>query len=239
MAYKKETIIGTEGNSEFFLREFINKLTAVSDKVTLDQVVTEEGNINAYVKVFDRYIICFTYKYGNYNYIYYTVKNGDNTLVNTQQITVTPGSSYVSKITYRLAVNDKAVCLRLSNYNTSQKDVINFDMIFIISESNIDRCAFKADNSSLLSVSVNAMTSYFYKADDSTQACKAYNRLVYTADTSGAEFEIITSKNLISDTIKTDATSGLFDCSNVTQDTLYMLDGKQYYAVDSNTLMEV
>lgn len=238
MAYKKETIICTD-NKELFLREFINKLTAVSDKVTLDQVVTDEGEVNAYVKVFGRYIICFTYKNSAGSYIYYTVKNGDNTLVNTQQITVTPGSSYVPKITYRLAANDKAVCLRLSNYNTSQKDVINFDMIFIISESNIDRCAFKASDSTTLSVSVNAMTSYFLKADDGTQACKAYNRLVYTADTSGAEFEIITSKNLISDTIKTDATSGLFDCSNITPDTLYMLDGKQYYAVDSNTLMEV
>lgn len=238
MAYKKETIIGTD-NKELFLREFINKLTAVSDKVTLDQVVTDEGEVNAYVKVFGRYIICFTYKNSAGSSIYYTVKNGDNTLVNTQQITVTSSQAYAPKITYRLAANDKAVCLRLSNHNTSQKDVINFDMIFIISESNIDRCAFKANDNYTLSVSVNALADYFYKADDSTQKYKIYNRLAYTADTNGEEFEIIESKILVSDTIKADEITGLFDSSTVTADTLYMLDGKKYYAVDSNTLMEV
>ena len=237
MAYKKETIIGTY-TGELFFREFINKLTAVSDKVTLDQEVTEGSTINAYVKVFNRYIICFTYK-SDFNYIECTVKNGDNTLVNTQRITVRPNTAHDPKITYRLAVNDRAVCLSLSNYYASQKDVFSVDMIFVISESNIDRFAFKADDSTAFSVSVNAMTSYFLKADDGTQACKAYSRLVYTADTSGAEFEIITSKILVSDTIKTAEITGLYDCSTVTADTLYMLDGKKYYAVDSNTLMEV
>lgn len=238
MAYKKERIIATD-TGELFFREFINKLTAVSDKVTLDQVVTDEGEVNAYVKVFGRYIICFTYKNSAGSYIYYTVKNGDNTLVNTQQITVTPGSSYVPKITYRLAANDKAVCLRLSNHNTSQKDVINFDMIFIVNENNTDRFAHKLDNSTSLSVSVNALKDYFYKADDSTQKYKIYNRLAYTADTNGEEFEMIESKSLVSDTIKADEITGLFDSSTVTADSRYMLDGKKYYAVDSNTLMEV
>ena len=108
-----------------------------------------------------------------------------------------------------------------------------------MNENNTDRFAHKLDNSTSLSVSVNALADYFYKADDSTQKYKIYNRLAYTADTNGEEFEIIESKSLVSDTIKADKITGLYDCSTVTADTLYMLDGKKYYAVDSNTLMEV
>ena len=236
MAYSKNVIISE--NAAAFFTDFINRLTSVSNQVTLDQWVETSGVVTgADVKVFGRYVIGFSYS--DDAYVKYTVKYGDNVLVSEKSLTVKPGSSYGAKITYRLAVNDKAVCLRLSNHNTLKKDVINFDMIFIISESNTDRFAHKLDNSTSLSVSVNALADYFYKADDSTQKYKIYNRLAYTADTNGEEFEIIESKILVSDTIKTAEITGLYDCSTVTADTLYMLDGKKYYAVDSNTLMEV
>lgn len=237
MAYSKNVII-SEIVAVAFFTDFINRLTSVSNQVTLDQWVETSGVVTgADVKVFGRYVIGFSYS-DNAN-VKYTVKYGDNVLVSEQSLTVKPGSSYGAKITYRLAVNDKAVCLRLSNYNTQNKDVYNSDMFFIVNENNTDRFAHKLDNSTSLSVSVNALADYFYKADDSTQKYKIYNRLAYTADTNGEEFEMIESKSLVSDTIKADEITGLFDSSTVTADSRYMLDGKKYYAVDSNTLMEV
>ena len=237
MAYSKDVII-SENAAVAFFTDFINRLTSVSNQVTLDQWVETSGVVTgADVKVFGRYVIGFSYS--DDAYVKYTVKYGDNVLVSEKSLTVKPGSSYGAKITYRLAVNDKAVCLRLSNYNTQNKDVYNSDMFFIVNENNTDRFAHKLDNSNSLSVSVNALADYFYKADDSTQKYKIYNRLAYTADTNGEEFEMIESKSLVSDTIKADEITGLFDSSTVTADSRYMLDGKKYYAVDSNTLMEV
>lgn len=238
MAYSKNVII-SEDVAVVFFTDFINRLTSVSNQVTLDQWVETSGVVTgADVKVFGRYVIGFSYSDDAYA-IKYTVKYGDNVLVSEKSLTVRPGSSYGAKITYRLAVNDKAVCLRLSNYNTQNKDVYNSDMFFIVNENNTDRFAHKLDNSNSLSVSVNALADYFYKADDRTQKCKIYNRLAYTANTNGEGFEIIESKSLVSDTIKADEITGLFDSSTVTADTLYMLDGKKYYAVGSNTLMKV
>ena len=97
---------------------------------------------------------------------------------------------------------------------------------------------YKYAANSNLTISSSAIDTNFY--DLNSQPYKTLTRFNYVGGESGVDIDVSTSKILLSGTQKVDEIIGMKDCSTVTANSVYPCnDGKQYYALNANTLMEV
>ena len=134
-----------------------------------------------------------------------------------------------------LAENDFCINLNFLNYDQTAGTITGFsrDHIFAITKNDIYVFAYTTSSNKY------AIEQNIIGTTDGS-AYKTLTRFNYVGGESGVDIDVTTSKILLSGTQKVDEISGMFDCSTVTANGVYPCnDGKQYYALNANTLMEV
>lgn len=134
-----------------------------------------------------------------------------------------------------LAENDFCINLKFLNYDQTAGTGTGFsrEHIFAITKNDIYVFAYTTQPN-IYAIEQNIIGT----ADGS--AYKTQSRLNYIASNTGTDIDVTTSKILLSGTQKVDEIIGMKDCSTVTANSVYPCnDGKQYYALNANTLMEV
>ena len=134
---------------------------------------------------------------------------------------------------FAYAENDTCINFKLGDYRTNDTS-FERDYLFVTTKSNIDRYGYTTKSA------INAIDGNIYNKAGSSDTYAIQTRLAYVGGTSGVDIDATSSKILLSGTQKVDEISGMFDCSTVTANVVYPCnDGKQYYALNANTLMEV
>ena len=158
-------------------------------------------------------------RYSNYNI---QVRNGSST-------------AFPCSAGFVLAENDFCINLKFLDYRQTAVTGTDFsrDHIFAITKNDIYVFAYTTSSNGY-AIAQNIIGT----ADGS--AYKTLTRFNYIGGESGVDIDVSTSKILLSGTQKVDEIIGMFDCSTVTANNVYPCnDGKQYYALNANTLMEV
>lgn len=238
--YTQQTVSAVGGGSSF-VSAIVNAIAALSDKITAEssgafiinnEPVNDTINIDGKYKfVFeqpgakDRLYATITFSVGNNQIHSFSLNTANNYNDNA-----------IHSLRFSLIENDHIINLKLSAYNTAAEK-FDRDYLFVTTNSDTDRFAYAVISNGFVRY---AIETDLYKRSDTSDAVKTQSRLNYTASSTGTEVDVTSSKMLLSGTQKVDEISGMFDCSTVTANVVYPCsDGKQYYALNANTLMEV
>lgn len=231
MGSKKEFI--QNSLLEAFIEEFSDFFTSFdgiefSKWILLDDAQTKNG---VEFRILDKFIITFTRSNSNLQYV---IKYQDTTLC-SDKYTFSASSLATNCQCYcRVSTNERVVNIRFFNYSTGER--IDKDILFILTDNNnpivgtIGISYYAPNLSSTGSKFLDTSGEYSYNIPA---------RCVYFNSSEKDDVEIIMNKAVCGGTIKVDTTSGLYDCSTVSPDTVYMFDNQRYYAIDANTLMPV
>ncbi len=164
----------------------------------------------------------------------YTVRD-DKGRINTNLFFSTnisaSGTNAVRTFKYRLISNDSVIRLEFDNYNGD----LSAPAVRLMTI-----CCGDDHYSSATITSADPFFSNFVSLDNSV--VRKTDRLSYTYDAEApANIEMIKSKVFVvaNSTIRSFSAEGLFDVSYVPQYNLLSIGGKDYYALDSHTVMEV
>lgn len=239
---KSISILGTELQ---FLQAFINAITAADSRITCTtkdlaaQFETETNTPTFTLSVSDSvneiYTITFTRNevLSSYGYRYVVTSSTFGSYLNLDYY---PGSAtYNDKVTrtwkFAVVANSEGVYLKLAAHNailsSPNKKWLS------IKNNAISACAVGADSTSI-------MSSDFVSTGG--QAYKKVDRLPYTYNAADlTKLEVIKSKVFVenSTTNRAFETSKIIDSTTVTADQIISIDSTKYYALDSNTLMEI
>ena len=233
MGSKKEFI--QNSSLEAFIEEFSDFFTSFdgiefSKWILLDDTQTKNG---VEFRILDKFIITFT---RSTSYLQYVIKYQDTTLC-SNKYTISGNSDASNPHCYcRVSTNERVVNIVFFNYNSGED--INKDILFILTDS---------DNPIVGTIYLEYGSNVPYLSNTNskfldTSGEHSYNipaRCVYTNSSEKDDIEIIMNKAVCGGSFKVDTTSGLYDCSTVSPDTVYMFDNQRYYAIDANTLMPV
>ena len=135
------------------------------------------------------------------------------------------------------AENDNCIDLKLLQPQFSGSDKWHDEFIFVKCNNLENIYAYKYAGTNSYTSSPAIDTSFY---DLNSQPYKTLTRFNYVGGESGVDIDVSTSKIILSGTQKVDEIIGMKDCSTVTANNVYPCnDGKQYYALNANTLMEV
>lgn len=234
---KSISIYGTELQ---FLQAFINAITAADSKITcttndLETQFADTSNRPTFtLSVSEIYTITFTryraldsscdrYIITSSTFADYEFYFCDHYAQNNEKATRT--------WKFAVVANSEGVYLKLAAYNailsSQNKKWLS------IKNNAISVCAAGADTT-------NIMTSNFVSTGG--QVYTRINRLPYTYNaTDLTKIEVIKSKVFVenSTTNRAFETSKIIDSTTVTADQIISIDSTKYYALDSNTLMEI
>ena len=239
MSYIEKSIsfFGTELQ---FLQAFINAITAADSRITCTtnnletQFETETNTPTFTLSVDEIYTITFRR--------YYDLRNSCNKYYITSSTFTNYsldfiGSSYgrddKATRTWKFAVvaNSEGVYLKLVAYNailsSPNKKWLS------IKNNAISACAVGADTTSIMSSDFVSTGGQIYRG---------INRLPYTYNAADlTKLEVIKSKVFVenSTTNRAFETSKIIDSTTVTADQIISINSTKYYALDSNTLMEI
>ena len=121
-------------------------------------------------------------------------------------------------------------------------DSLNFDtdMLYVKTKLNTELFAFTHISTASGSSTRNfATTQTLQRVSDQQAIYTVQKRIPYAHDSDTTKLDTITGKVLTSGNIRADIIDAMLDCSYITGDALYPSNGKQYYAVDNYTLIEV
>lgn len=237
---KSISIYGTELQ---FLQAFINAITAADSRITcttddletqfadasneptftlsVDGIYTITFKRNARLINSDyRYLIsCSTFS----NYLSLEFRSNTNTAYHDGKATRT----------WKFAViaNSESIYLKLAGYDGNLDSPT--EKWLSINNNNISACNWNSGSN-------NIMTGGFVTSGG--QVYTRINRLPYTYNASDlTSVEVIKSKVFVENTTTNRAfeTSKIIDSTTVTADKIISIDSTKYYALDSNTLMEI
>ena len=213
----------------------LNGLTSLSDRIKRIDSETDKGVI-----IDDIYKITFVPD-SNWYSVKMTLFINDTEIASETKLPISKnGSSIVDTergLQVLYAENDNCIDLKLLGPSYSGSDKWNDEFIFVKCNNLENIYAYKYAVSSS-PTSSPAIDTSFYNLN--SQPYKTLTRFNYVGGESGVDIDVSTSKILLSGTQKVDEISGMFDCSTVTANGVYPCnDGKQYYALNANTLMEV
>lgn len=149
--------------------------------------------------------------------------------------------------TYRMDFHiaaDKAtnvINVKLKTFYTPA-DSLNFntDMLYVKTKLNTELFAFTHTSTTGASSTRNfATTKTLQRVSDKEAIYTVQKRIPYANDSDTTKLDTITGKVLTSGNIRADIIDAMLDCSYIVGDALYPSNGKQYYAVDDYTLIEV
>lgn len=232
--YKDKTV-SDYGAMNTFMTQFINELIDCESEnfVFLSGTETVENSgdyTSAEFQIFGGFKIAVSTVMTSgtsYSYVKIQTKTGDTELW-SQKITVSnsgPSTANTRTAKIKYAENDSVIVLRFYDKNLSG---VSADLIFV-KTTDKKIAAFKNGI---------ATGETFFDFSDGLQKYTMVSRLPYDNNNS-TKLEIITNKVFLQGTQKNFVSTGLIDCTNTTADTLISMDSKNYYTVDTNTLMEV
>ena len=233
MGSKKEFIQNL--SFEAFIEEFSDFLTSFdgiefSQWILLDDTQTKNG---VEFRILDKFIITFTRSTSTLKYV---IKYQDTTLY-SGKYTISNSSDASNPQCYcRVSTNKRVVNIAFFDRNHSEQ--ISQSILFILTDNNNSIAGnIKVSNSPPY---VDLSNTSFKLSDTSgVHDRNIPARCVYFNGSEKDDIEIIMNKAICEGTIKVDTTSGLYDCSTVSPDTVYMFDNQRYYAIDAHTLMPV
>ena len=240
MSYIEKSIsfFGTELQ---FLQAFINAITAADSRITcttnnLAAQFTDLSNTPTFTLSVDEiYTITFT-RYGALSSNCYKYIVSSSTYSGDIDLLFSNNSyDYDVKATrtwkFSVMANSESVYLKLAAHNailsSPNKKWLS------INNNAISACAVGAGTTSI-------MTSDFVSTGG--QVYRKVDRLPFTYNSSDStKIELIKSKTFVegSTTNRAFETSKIIDSTTVTADQIISIDSTKYYALDSNTLMEI
>ena len=238
-----EKSISVYGTELQFLQVFINAITAVDSRITCttDNLAAQfNGNDTSIKPTFELSVhgictITFTRDYynndtGNSYYITSPIFNGS---INVYFSSNYARSNEKKTRTWKFSVmtNDENIYLKLARYDGNlNSPAIKFLSVKI---NNISACAYGADLTSIMSSDFVSTRGQIYRV---------INRLPYAYNAADlTKLEVIKSKVFVenSTTNRAFETSKIIDSTTVTADQIVSINSTKYYALDSNTLMEI
>ena len=221
-----------------FIEEFSDFLTSFdgiefSKWILLDDTQTKNG---VEFRILDNFIITFTIRKTSTYYWDYVIKYQDTTLCSDAYAYGVSSGDSISRCYCRVSTNKRVVNIAFSDRNHSEQ--IKQSILFILTDNN---------NSIAGNIKVSTSPPYVDLSNTSLKLSDTSGvhdrnipaRCVYFNGSEKDDIEIIMNKAICEGTIKVDTTSGLYDCSTVSPDTVYMFDNQRYYAIDAHTLMPV
>lgn len=233
--YIRKVVSGTETTTAEFIDKFVRTLAALSDKFIESK--SAESVFYDTLTIDSKYRFVFSAATQvSRMYITFSVV-GENEPRYSTYIPVRSAdlTTYPCSAGFVLAENDFCINLKFLNYNQTAGTETGFscDHIFAITKNDIYVFAYTT------SVNKYAIEQNIIGTADSS-AYKTLTRFNYVGGESGVDIDVSTSKIILSGTQKVDEIIGMKDCSTVTANSVYPCnDGKQYYALNANTLMEV
>ena len=242
MSYTEKTIsiFGTEMQ---FLQAFINAITAADSRITCDctdsdlaaQFADTSNNPTFTLSVDEIYTITFT-RYGALSSNCYKYIVSSSTYSGNIDFLFSGNSyDYDAKGTrtwkFSVMANSESVYLKLAAHNA------------ILSSPNKKWLSIK--NNAISACAVGAGTTSIMTSDFVSTGGQVYqkvDRLPYTYNSSDStKIELIKSKTFVenSTTNRAFETSKIIDSTTVTADQIISINSTKYYALDSNTLMEI
>lgn len=234
--YIRKVVSGTETTTAEFIDKFVRTLAALSDKFIESK--SAESDFYDTLTIDSKYRFVFSAATQvNRMYITFSVVGENEPRYSNYDISVRSASltTLPCSAGFVLAENDFCINLKFLNYDQTAGTGTGFsrDHIFAITKNDIYVFAYTTQ-SSKYAIEQNIIGT----ADSSVY--KTQSRLNYIASNTGTDIDVSTSKILLSGTQKVDEIIGMKDCSTVTANGVYPCnDGKQYYALNANTLMEV
>lgn len=236
-----EKSISMYGTELQFLQAFINAITAADSRITCTtddlaaQFETETNKPTFTLSVDGIYTITFTrnellsstgctYKVSSSAY------NGDLTLNNSSSY-----NAYNAKTTrtwkFSVVVNSENIYLKLANYDGNLNSPTA--KWLSIKNNTISACAVQFGSTNIMSSGFKTTGGQVYARVD---------RLPFTYNSSDStKIELIKSKTFVegSTTNRAFETGKIIDSTTVTADRNISINSTKYYALDSNTLMEI
>lgn len=221
--------------SDETMEVILNGLTSLSDRIKRIESETDKGVI-----IDDIYKITFVPD-SNWYYVTMTLFVNDTKIASETSLPISTkygsGESGERGLQVLYAENDNCIDLKLLRPASSGSDKWNDEFIFVKC-NNLENIYAYNFSGSTPSNTNPAIDTNFY--DLNSQPYKTLTRFNYVGGESGVDIDVSTSKILLSGTQKVDEIIGMKDCSTVTANSVYPCnDGKQYYALNANTLMEV
>ena len=230
--YKDKTV-NNYGKMNTFMTQFIDELLGCESEnfvfLSGTEIVENSGNyISAEFQIFGGFKIAVsTASSTSQSHVIIQAKKGD-TILWSQNVNAAPfgtSSEVTRKAKIKYAENDSVIVIRFYDRYLSS---VSADLIFV-KTTDKKIAAFKNGI---------ATGETFFDFSDGLQKYTMVSRLPYDNNNS-TKLEIITNKVFLQGTQKNFVSTGLIDCTNTTADTLISMDSKNYYTVDTNTLMEV
>ena len=232
--YIRKVVSGTETTTAEFIDKFVRTLAALSDKFIESK--SAESDFYDTLTIDSKYRFVFSTTRVSRMDVTFSVVGENEPRYSNYYISVNFTDSALSySAGFVLAENDFCINLKFLNYDQTAGTGTGFgrDHIFAITKNDIYVFAYTT-SSDTYAIARNIIGT----ADGS--AYKTQSRLNYIASNTGTDIDVTTSKILLSGTQKVDEIIGMKDCSTVTANGVYPCnDGKQYYALNANTLMEV
>ena len=234
--YIRKAVSGTETTTAEFIDKFVRTLAALSDKFIESK--SAESDFYDTLTIDSKYRFVFSAATQvSRMYITFSVVGENEPRYSNYYIPVRYADATILSCSagFVLAENDFCINLEFLNYDQTAGTGTGFsrDHIFAITKNDIYVFAYTTSPNGY-AIAQNIIGT----ADDSVY--KTQSRLNYIGGESGVDIDVSTSKILLSGTQKVDEIIGMFDCSTVTANNVYPCnDGKQYYALNANTLMEV
>lgn len=221
--------------SDETMEVILNGLTSLSDRIKRIDSETEKGVI-----IDNIYKITFVPS-SNWYYVKMTLFINDTEIASDTNLSISTNTSSTASAERGLQVlyaeNDNCIDLKLIPPSFSGSDKWHDEFIFVKCNNLGNIYAYKYAGTSSYTSSP-AIDTNFYNLN--SQPYKTLTRFNYVGGESGVDIDVSTSKIILSGTQKVDEIIGMKDCSTVTANGVYPCnDGKQYYALNANTLMEV
>lgn len=229
MGSKKEFI--QNSSLEAFVEEFSDFFTSF-DRIEFSRWIDDTQTKNGVeFRILDKFIITFTRSTA---YLQYVIKYQDTTLYSGSYVFSASSSNKNYQCYCRVSTNKRVVNIRFFNYSTGEN--IDKDILFIITDDNNPIVGMIYQNNNVPCLS---HTNSKFLDTSGEHSYNILARCVYFNSSEKDDIEIIMNKAVCEGSFKVDTTSGLYDCSTVSPDTVYMFDNQRYYAIDANTLMPV
>ncbi len=241
MSYTNMTV-SDYGTEISFLNAFIHALTASDERITCSTAdisgqFGSSQNTPSFTLGFDNaFELCFT-RAGDLSQTagVYIVSSSDGRLSNAQLrfngSDTLAGSTAVRMWRFRVFAAEDALRVDFGGYDTDMSSPVASLMVLNTPKGKCWAAAESPDT---------AINSAFLFSDN-TVASK-FDRLDYTyQENEPARIEIVKNKVLVTAAPRSRVVTcdGLYDCTEVRADTFVSVNAKNYYALDSHTLMEV
>ena len=234
MGYKKETLVASTISG--LIGNIINFLIANCSQIVEDETAGVDGviiNNSAGQESQERFRLALSVGSENRIVVFSPSYNGTSFTERNVSARAWASSADFS-VTITLICNENCIDIKIRDYGEATAEEFICDMLFMFSESG---CIYSAgyNNDGGYPYAL-AQTAWFSQSNSASLT--AVKRLPYTYSDSSATIEMINGKTFVNGGIRKVQIDKVYDASTVNADQVYPIGEKQFYSLDSNTLME-